>query len=80
MPEDKLVRVTGMASSMLLEPEQPLAPANRRISIMVLTHEAEERLLGTSRAPVPAEPDAATPPAAEAVSTTPAPPADAAAR
>jgi chemotaxis protein MotB len=76
MPEDKLIRVTGLASSMLLEPDQPLAPVNRRISIMVLTHEAEERLLGTSRMPVPAEADAAAPPAAE---TAPAA-ADAAAR
>ncbi len=74
MPEDKLVRVTGMASSMLLEPEHPLAPVNRRISIMVLTREAEERLLGTSRVPVLAEePQGAPPPgeAAPAAATTP---------
>ncbi|MDZ4074546.1 MAG: flagellar motor protein MotB [Hylemonella sp.] len=63
MPEDKLIRVTGLASSVLLEPDQPLAPVNRRISIMVLTREAEERLLGTSRVPVLAEPEAAPPPA-----------------
>ena len=75
MPEDKLMRVTGMASSMLLEPANPLAPVNRRISIMVLTREAEERLLGVNRVPVAAEPEgdqpaqvvpapgAATPPA-----------------
>ena len=66
MPEDKLVRVTGMASSMLLEPEHPLAPVNRRISIMVLTREAEERLLGTSRVPVLAEEPQGAPPAGEA--------------
>jgi len=63
MPEDKLIRVTGLASSMLLEPEQPLAPVNRRISIMVLTREAEERLLGIHRVPVLAEPEAAAAPA-----------------
>jgi chemotaxis protein MotB len=67
MPEDKLLRVTGLASSMLLEPDQPLAPINRRISIMVLTREAEERLLGTRREPVLAGPEApATPGAAPA--------------
>ncbi|MDP3577802.1 flagellar motor protein MotB [Methyloversatilis sp.] len=62
MPEDKLIRVTGLASSVLLEPDQPQSPVNRRISIMVLTREAEERLLGTSRVPVLAEPEAAAPP------------------
>ena len=61
MPEEKLVRVTGMASSTLLEPDRPTAPINRRISILVLTREAEERLLGTSRVPVLAEPEAGAP-------------------
>lgn len=56
MPDDKLARVTGMASSSLLEPKNPLSPVNRRISILVMTREAEERLLGT--APVPVEPEA----------------------
>lgn len=46
MAEDKLARVVGMASSVLLEPEAPLSPANRRITILVMTQEAEERLLG----------------------------------
>ncbi len=73
MPEDKLIRVTGLASSMLLEPEQPLAPVNRRISIMVLTREAEERLLGSSRVPVLAGPEApGASPAATAVPPAPA--------
>lgn len=47
MPEDKLARVVGMASSVPLEPDDPLSPSNRRISILVMTKEAEERLLGT---------------------------------
>ena len=46
MPEAKLARVVGMASSLPLEPDNPLAPSNRRISILVMTKEAEERLLG----------------------------------
>jgi chemotaxis protein MotB len=61
MPDDKLARVTGMASSNLLEPQNPFGPVNRRISILVMTKEAEERLLGGKRTPVnlaaePAEP------------------------
>ena len=63
MPEDKLLRVTGLASSTLLEPENPTAPINRRISILVLTREAEERLLGINRDPVLAEPGASAAPA-----------------
>ncbi len=47
MPEAKLARVVGMASSLPLEPDNPLAPSNRRISILVMTKEAEERLLGS---------------------------------
>jgi chemotaxis protein MotB len=49
MPDDKLARVVGMGSSLLLEPNEPLNPANRRISIIVMTREAEERLLGSKR-------------------------------
>ncbi|NBS47982.1 MAG: motility protein MotB, partial [Betaproteobacteria bacterium] len=45
MPEDKLVRVLGLASSTLLEASDPRAAVNRRISIMVLTRAAEKRLL-----------------------------------
>ena len=51
MSEDKLARVVGMASSLLLDPADPLSPTNRRISILVMTKEAEERLLG--RQPIP---------------------------
>ena len=46
MPDDKLARVVGLAESDPLDPEHPRAAANRRISITVLTREAEERLLG----------------------------------
>ena len=49
MPDDKLARVVGLAASLLLAPGDPLSPANRRISITVMTREAEERLLGTNR-------------------------------
>lgn len=52
MPDDKLARVVGLASSNLLDALDPLSPANRRISITVMTREAEERLMGTGRTPV----------------------------
>ncbi|MEO8120174.1 MAG: flagellar motor protein MotB [Rhodoferax sp.] len=51
MPDDKLARVVGLASSSLLDAHNPLSPANRRISITVMTREAEERLMGTGRMP-----------------------------
>ena len=59
MPDDKLARVTGLASSNLLEPDNPLSPTNRRISIIVMTREAEERLLGSGRVNITPSPDAA---------------------
>jgi chemotaxis protein MotB len=58
MPDDKLARVVGLAASDLLEKDQPLAPINRRISITVMTREAESRLIGSS---TPIAPEAAAP-------------------
>lgn len=55
LPDNKLARVVGMASSLLLEPDNPLSPTNRRISILVMTKEAEERLLGGNRIPLEVE-------------------------
>ncbi|OIN92482.1 MAG: flagellar motor protein MotB [Comamonadaceae bacterium CG1_02_60_18] len=46
LPDEKMARVMGLASSVLFDPENPTSPSNRRISITVLTREAEERLLG----------------------------------
>jgi chemotaxis protein MotB len=51
MPDEKIARVMGLASSVLLEPDAPLSPTNRRISILVMTREAEERLLGGYKPP-----------------------------
>ena len=51
MPDDKLSRVVGLASSDPLEPADPRAATNRRITITVLTREAEERLLGKNNHP-----------------------------
>ena len=55
MPNDKLARVVGLAASDLLYPNEPRAAQNRRITITVLTHEAEERLLGKQAASAPEE-------------------------
>jgi len=52
MPDDKIARVMGLASSILLDEENPRSPANRRISITVMTREAEERLLGARKSEV----------------------------
>ena len=52
LPEEKLARVVGMGASLPLEPGNPLAPSNRRISILVMTKEAEERLLGGNTVPL----------------------------
>ncbi len=61
MPEEKLARVVGMASSLLLDAADPLSPSNRRISILVMTKEAEERLLGGLRVPAESVDEAETP-------------------
>jgi chemotaxis protein MotB len=47
MPDEKVVRVMGLASSVLLEPDDPKGPTNRRITILVMTRDAEERLTGS---------------------------------
>ena len=74
LPDAKMARVEGLSSSRLFDPDNPNAPVNRRISILVLTREAEERLLqkplteaelapempAPEDIPLPAEPAAAT--------------------
>ena len=64
MPEDKLARVVGMGSSLPLDPDDPMSPSNRRISILVMTKDAEERLLGTKTVPVEMETETTAPAAA----------------
>ncbi|MCB2018093.1 MAG: flagellar motor protein MotB [Hydrogenophaga sp.] len=75
LPDDKLARVEGLASSRLMEPTDPYAAINRRISILVMTRDAEERMAPTGDGkPVP---HAATPPPATSMSEPHAAPADA---
>ena len=44
--ENKLIRVVGMGPAVMLDKADPLNPANRRISIVVLNQRAEKRILG----------------------------------
>jgi chemotaxis protein MotB len=58
LPDDRLLRVEGLASSQLRSPEAPNDPVNRRISIVVMTQEAEERLMPAARVALPKPPTA----------------------
>jgi chemotaxis protein MotB len=60
LPESRVLRVQGLASSSLYEQADPLSPVNRRISIIVMNREAEDRLLraGTPLADTAAGPGA----------------------
>ena len=42
LPEDTVSRVVGLSSSVLFDRDNPTNPINRRISIIVMTREAEE--------------------------------------
>ena len=71
MPEDKLARVVGMGSSLPMDPAAPLSPTNRRISILVMTKDAEERLLGGAKVPVEVETEVSPAQTATTVKATP---------
>jgi len=45
LPEDRVLLVQGLASSVLFDPADPLSPVNRRISILVMNRDAEDRFL-----------------------------------
>ena len=45
LPEARVLLVQGMASSVLFDPGDPTSPVNRRISIIVMNRDAEDRLL-----------------------------------
>lgn len=52
LPDERMGRVMGLASSNLLEEADPFNPINRRISILVMSREAEARLSGAGRTPL----------------------------
>jgi chemotaxis protein MotB len=45
LPEERVLLVQGLASSVLFDPKDPTSPVNRRISIIVMNRDAEDRLL-----------------------------------
>ncbi len=53
MPDAQLARVVGLAASDALDKQNLRSPSNRRITVTVLTREAEERLLGHGLPAVP---------------------------
>ncbi len=65
LPEDQVLRVQGLAASNPYDRRDPAAPANRRISLIVMTREAEEALFRTMPE---APPEVATPPPPAALS------------
>jgi chemotaxis protein MotB len=58
---DKTARVVGLSSSVLFNRGDPRDPINRRISIIVMTHQAEQEALKTETPPEPAGTPAAAP-------------------
>jgi chemotaxis protein MotB len=80
LPDQKISRVVGLSSSVLFNKAEPQSPINRRISIVVMTKQAEQAALATdvASAETPAKPTPAAPsgapeaaPVAPAASTTP---------
>ena len=61
LPDDRVLRVQGLAAANPFDRLDPAAPANRRISIVVMTREAEERVFSATPANGPDAEDAAAP-------------------
>lgn len=66
LPDAKISRVVGLSSSVLFDKEQPQSPINRRISIVVMTKQAEEAALKTDVASETPAPAPVNPPVASA--------------
>jgi chemotaxis protein MotB len=77
LASEKLARIVGLSSAVLFDMENARNPINRRISIIVMTKQAEERALNTDRPhPVNEEEPAAATPADEAATPAAAQPAN----
>mgnify|MGYP003502922751 CR=1 FL=1 len=48
LPDDRVLRVQGLASSTLFDAQDPMSASNRRISIIVMNRDAEDRLFRTA--------------------------------
>jgi chemotaxis protein MotB len=57
LPDAQMLRVQGLAASSLVDHKEPLSPANRRISIIVMNRDAEDRFFRSG--PEPADETAA---------------------
>jgi chemotaxis protein MotB len=68
LAEDRILRVQGLASSQPFDEKDPLAPTNRRISIIVMNRDAEDRMFRTD--PEKAAADAADSPPSSATNST----------
>jgi chemotaxis protein MotB len=60
LPEEQVLRVQGLAASNPFDRTDPTAPANRRISIVVMTRDAEERVFKSSAERLPRTSEAPT--------------------
>jgi chemotaxis protein MotB len=69
--DDRVLRVQGLAASVPFERKDPAAPMNRRISIIVMNRDAEERFFKGEPDPQPADTAPTTPaaPSPERVSS-----------
>jgi chemotaxis protein MotB len=65
LPEERVLLVQGLASSVLFDANDPMSPVNRRISIIVMNRDAEDRMLRIK----PSEDEAGAESAAPAAST-----------
>jgi chemotaxis protein MotB len=72
LPDEHVLRVLGLASSVPFMPADPRAAANRRMSLIVMNREAEERALRGGAVPAA---EAAAEPSAPASTNGEAPPA-----
>ncbi|WP_374318413.1 flagellar motor protein MotB [Aquabacterium sp.] len=64
LPPDKVLRVQGLASSVPYERGDPMSPLNRRISIIVMNRQSEDRMFNAAEVEddEPAPGEAQTPP------------------
>ncbi len=71
LTDDRVLRVQGLASSQPFDEKDPLTPTNRRISIIVMNREAEDRMFRTDPEKLAAETEES--PASSATNSTAAP-------
>ena len=60
LPDQRVLRVQGLAASALYDAKEPLSPVNRRISIIVMNREAEDRFFRSDTAAAETSAEAAS--------------------